>query len=77
MVLLHSKRTQNIVQVLTSAKALVLALSVFSVLVLSTQSNIVDGTQVVNWKGIGSGWLMGTVALGEAEQVFQILIHIF
>ena len=53
---------------LVAHTALVLACSVFSVLVLSNKTNIVRDP-VTNWGAAGSGFLMGTVALGEAAQV--------
>ena len=68
MILMYSEQTHLIVQVLTTGKALVLACSVFSVLVLSNKTNIVKDP-VTNWSAAGSGFLMGTVALGEAAQV--------
>ena len=72
MILYYSQKAQFVVQVLTTAKALILALSVFTVLLLSFGSSIVSNPQE-NWSEMGSGFLMGTVALGEAAQVLPLL----
>lgn len=72
MILFHSQSAQFVVQVLTTGKALILAIAVFSVLLLSMNSEIVTNL-TEDWSKLGSGFLMGTVALGEAAQVLPLL----